>query len=311
MDTFKKYNKIFALHKSESAEILHGEVHVQEKIDGANASIWKDKDGTIHCGSRNNDLTLKGNPFNGFVEYVKNHKGINNYLDIFPEQRLYGEWLVRHTIGYDESSYGHFYLFDVENSDGDVAPIDTVDEIAQSYSIRAPHYHGLFTNITMEEVKLLAQNSALGEKCEGVVIKPVDFVNQYGERTYAKYVNEDFKEDNGVTFGGNNKHSDTYIEMKYANKYVTLPRVQKIVKKVEATLEGPRGMEMKNIPQVMGVVFYDVMTEEGHNMAKELAKSNYSFSFKSFKRICDKKTKSIYKEILTGDISVANLPQGQ
>jgi len=38
------------------------------------------QDGEIHCGSRNNDLTLNKNPFSGFVEYVKNHDGMKVLL---------------------------------------------------------------------------------------------------------------------------------------------------------------------------------------------------------------------------------------
>ena len=308
---FKKYNKIHALHKAECAEMLHGPVHVQEKIDGANASIWLHEDGTIRCGSRNNDLIEKNNPFNGFVEYVQNHEGINKYMQDNPRMRLYGEWLVRHTIGYAESSYKEFYLFDIENPMGAMLEIEDIYKIAEKYGIKTAHYHGLFKNMTLEQVEELAGQSVLGEKGEGIVIKPVDFVNQFGDRTYAKYVTKNFKEDNGVTFGGNNKYSDTYLEMKYVNRYVTLPRVKKVAQKIEATLEGPRGLEMRHIPRVMDSVFHDVMTEEGHAMAKELASSGLIFNFKSFKRICDKKAKSIYQEILTGDISVANSPQGE
>jgi len=51
------------------------------------------------------------------VEYVNNHEGINALLDSFDttDVRLYGEWLVPHTItDYNSLSYNHFYLFDIE-----------------------------------------------------------------------------------------------------------------------------------------------------------------------------------------------------
>jgi len=53
---FKEYKKIQALHKEECDGILHGTCYLQEKVDGANASIWVE-DGNIHCGSRTRDLT--------------------------------------------------------------------------------------------------------------------------------------------------------------------------------------------------------------------------------------------------------------
>lgn len=302
---FKKYHKLYALHKPECHEILHGDVHVQEKIDGANASIWLHEDGTIHCGSRNNDLILKNNPFNGFVEYVKNHEGIKKFFEKYPDLRLYGEWLVRHTIGYNESSYKQFYLFDIETGEG-LLPIEEVYDLAEQHDIKTPHYFGKFTDLKIDDVKEMAGKSVLGEKGEGIVIKPIDFINQFGERVYAKYVTENFKEDNSVTFGGNNKHSDTYHEMYYVNKFVTLERVRKVVQKLEATLENSETLDYKHIPRVMETTFHDVMVEEGYTIAKEMGKNGDLFSFKNFQRIASKKAKSIYLEILSGDISVAN-----
>jgi hypothetical protein len=166
----------------------------------------------------------------------------------------------------------------------------------------------LFENLNLDQIKEMAGQSVLGEKGEGIVIKPVDFTNQFGDRTYAKYVTENFKEDNGVTFGGNNKHSDTYEEMYYVNKYVTLPRVQKILQKLES-MEGK--LSERHIPRVMETVLHDVIQEEGYTMAKELGKKGVEFSYKNFNRIAGRKAKSIFLEILTGSISVANLPQGE
>lgn len=295
-----------ALHKPECAGILAGEVHVQEKIDGANSSIWLHDDGTIHCGSRNNDLTLKGNEFNGFLEYVRNHEGVQELLKDNPTHRLYGEWLVRHTIGYNESSYKHFYLFDVE-IDNNVLNIEGVYDIAKNYNIKTPHYYGKFTDITMDEIKEMSSKSVLGEKGEGVVIKPVDFTNNFGDKVYAKYVTEKFKEDNGVTFGGNNKYSDTYHEMYYVNKFVTLERVRKVIQKIEATFVKDEYLDYKHIPRIMETVLHDVIAEEGYTIAKEMGKNGQPFHYGSFNRIVSKKAKSIFVEILTGDISIANM----
>jgi len=69
MSKFKEYPKVYAFHKEEAQGILQGEVHAQEKYDGANASIWLGDDGRVCCGSRNFDVTDK--PFQGFPEYVQ------------------------------------------------------------------------------------------------------------------------------------------------------------------------------------------------------------------------------------------------
>ena len=95
---FIKYPKIHRLGSDENDGILIGKCYIQEKIDGANTSIWIE-DGEIKCASRNNELT---GGFNGFVDYVKSHEGIKRLLTEHPDYRLFGEWLVRHTLSYKE-----------------------------------------------------------------------------------------------------------------------------------------------------------------------------------------------------------------
>lgn len=306
---FKKYNKIHALHKAECDGILLGKCYIQEKLDGANASIWVDFEGNIHCGSRNNDLTQKvwdgkeiSKSFEALIDYVNNHEGIITFLRNNPDHKLYGEWLVRHTIGYNESAYNQFYLFDIENG-GEFLGMEYVYETAEQYGIKTPKLHGKFTNPSLDFIKELAGQSVLGEKGEGVVIKNPDYINPFGDKQYAKYVTEDFKENNGITFGGNNKHSDTYDEMYFVNKYVTLPRVRKIYHKIESMKGRP---EMKHIPMVMGMTYHDVLTEEITDISKRMSKKGAMFDFKKFERMVNKKAKRIFIEILEDSISVAH-----
>lgn len=300
---FKPYNKIHALHKEECEGILEGTCYIQEKVDGANASIWLGDDGEIHYGSRSRDLFVANDNFNGFGDWVREHEGIKSFFENNPYTRLNGEWLVRHTIGYRETSYRKFYLFDMEELDGIIVNFDTMYALANLYDIPTVYIHGKFENPTLELIKSFAGQSILGEKGEGVVIKNLDFRNKFGDINFGKYVTQEFKEDNGVTFGGNNKFSDTYEEMYFVNKLVTLPRVEKTTHKLES-MEGR--LSEKHIPKVMGMVFYDVITEEANDMANHLAKSGSDFNFKKFKELCNKKSKSIFMELLTGDVSVAN-----
>lgn len=48
---FKSYPKIHRLGKEEVEDILLTPVTLQEKIDGANVSIWLDE-GVVKCGTR-------------------------------------------------------------------------------------------------------------------------------------------------------------------------------------------------------------------------------------------------------------------
>lgn len=312
---FKAYNKIHGIHKEECEGILEGVCHIQEKVDGANASIWLEDD-EVHYGSRSRDLFKANDNFNGFGDWVKSHEGIKQFLQAHPDHRLNGEWLVRHTIGYKELNYKKFYLFDItkemqkRNEEGVEETVEiTLDipfmyELAEKYEIPAVHLFGTVENPTMDQLKAFAGTSMLGEKGEGIVIKNLSFVNKFGVQQWGKFVTQEFKEDNGITFGGNNKHSESYEEMYYVNKMMTLPRVQKVLHKLESS-EGR--LSEKHIPRVMGTCYHDLISEEGWVIAQELGKTGKMFNFKTFKSLCDRKAKSIFLEILTGDISVANL----
>lgn len=301
MTTFKKYPKIHRLGKEETDGILIGECHIEEKIDGANGQIWLDKRGEVVCGSRNRELT---EGFNGFVDYVKEHKGINKLLNDHPEYRLYGEWLVRHTISYKETAYQQFYLFDITVAgDGedneDFLPKSEVIRLADEYNILRPEYHGSFTNPSVEQLNNLVGKSVLGDKGEGVVVKNHDYRDKWGNHSYAKIVTQDFKESNAITFGGNNKYSDTYWEMWIINKYINSARVKKIMHKLESEIGK---LDLQHTPRISGTVYYDVLTEE----IWEISKHAHTINFTSLKRLAMRKIVQVYKDILMGDISVAD-----
>ncbi len=302
---FEKYPKIMALHKEECDGILDGTCYIQEKVDGANASIWNE-DGEIHYGSRSRDLFKASDNFNGFGTWIEQHAGVKKLLIDHPEYRLNGEWLVRHTIGYNELAYRKFYLFDITIEEGETKitmPMDEMYRLAEEYDIPAVHLFAVLENPTLEQIIQHCGTSVLGSKGEGVVIKNLAFINKFGDKQFGKFVTQEFKEDNAVTFGGNNRTSDTYEETYFMNQMMTLARVQKIFHKAESQ---HGRLDMKNIPMIMGMCYHDLITEEGWVIAQEMGKNKKKFDYHAFKMLCDKKAKSIFIEILTGDVSVAH-----
>lgn len=299
---FKTYPKIHRLGKQETDGILTGEeifVTIQEKIDGANTSIWLDKDGVVQCGSRTRQLPLNES-FNGFVEWARNQESIVSYLTEHPKRILYGEWLVRHTISYNEMSYKKWYLFDIYNTEHDeFIPSKDVALIAKEYGFNTPKVFAE-GHLTLEEIKEHVGKSELGDQGEGVVIKRYAWKNEFGDHCYAKIVTQKFTENNAVTFGGNNKHSDTYQEMYFVNKYCTLARVKKIMNKIQPELD--RRLDLEHIPRVSNTCYHDMITEE----AWEIASTNKTVDFKQLKRLATKKFIQIYKDLITGDTSVAD-----
>lgn len=304
---FKKYPKVHRLGKDETDGILFGTVHVEEKLDGSNVQIWMEE-GELQFGTRNQRIT---EGFNGFVEYCKNDEAINKFFEQYSDCRLYGEWLVKHTIQYNHTAMKQFYLFDITLREPNLSederevfwPRREVAQIAEMYGFKTPQYHGSWTDPTEDDMKTiqgLAGLSALGEEGEGVVLKNEDFRDKFGNHNHAKIVTEKFKENNGITFGGNNKFSDTYWEMYIVNKYMTLARIEKVMHKLQPQID--EKLDLKHIPRITQTAYHDMLTEEIWEISKKVGDVN----FKSLKRVALKKAVQIYKDLLTGDISVAD-----
>ena len=301
MAQFIKYPKIHRLGKEETDGILddNARVTIQEKIDGANTSIWINKDGVVQCGSRTRILPADES-FNGFTDWARNQEAIVSYLTENPQHTLYGEWLVRHTISYNETAYKKWYLYDIlDQSTNEFLDQEYVRTIAKEYGFNTPEVFAE-GELSEQEIREFVGKTTLGEQGEGVVIKRHGWKNKFGDHSYAKIVTQKFQENNAITFGGNNKHSDTYQEMYFVNKYCTLARVQKVINKIQPEID--RRLDMEHIPRVSGTCYHDMITEE----AWEIANANRTVDYRQLRRLATKKFIQIYKDILTGDVSVAD-----
>lgn len=298
MNEYKKYPKIHRLGKDETDGILEYEVYVQEKIDGANISIFL-LDGEIRCGTRTRMLP-KEESFNGFQEAVMANRNLEGFFETNPNYILYGEWLVRHTISYPETAYRKIYLFDIYNAEEDVwVPQDDVQEVAEYLEFEYPHVFS-YGKFSEEQVLEFVGKSNIAPVGEGVVLKSKEFINKFGDPSYAKIVTQKFKEDNSLVFGGNNKHSETYWEMYVVNKYCTVARVQKIMQKVQSMTE--EKLDKKHTPQITGTCYHDLITEEAWEISKKVQK----LDFYQLKRLAIKKFVQIYHDILNDELSIAD-----
>lgn len=262
----KRYEKIRALWNAENNWILNWLVYVQEKIDWANLSVWVDGV-DFRVWSRSQDVTEKG--FRWAVDYIMSHKWIKQLITYLMDSektkdvRLFGEWLVPHTIwDYNPESYNHFYMFDIE-VDWISLSTEEVLSLAKIYDIKAPQLFYVWTNPSEEEVKKHVGESFIWPKGEWVVIKNTDFINQFGNPAYAKIVWEKFKEDNLVTFWGMQKWDN---EIKIVLKYCTDWRVRKIINKIEQNED--RDIKMEDVWRVISMVQYDIIVEEVWNYSK-------------------------------------------
>lgn len=296
---YKSYPKIHALHKEEVEDILDYEAIVQVKIDGANSSVYL-KDGVVRCGSRTRELPLDED-FRGLQQYIASKPKIKEWLEGHPDAILYGEWLVKHSINYTQDHYNKWYLFDVLENDA-YWKQEWVEELAKVCEVEYPIVYGQ-GKFTMEELDAFVALEWLGQKNEGVVIKPLDYTNKFGDKPYAKRVSQAFKEKNAIVFGGNDKHSETYWEQRICNKYCTIATLEKNLNKLAPTI-GER-LDKKHTPQVAGTCVHDTWVENAWEIFKKVPK----LDFKKTQNLMMRKYVQLYHDKLDNSFSVADTPE--
>ena len=115
---FNKYQHVERLGTTETDGIETGECWLFPKLDGSNGQVWVNDNGIISCGSRNRELSLD-NDNQGFMSWVMQQYNIINFLNKYPNLKLYGEWLVPHTLRtYRKDAWNKFYVFDVVDKNG-------------------------------------------------------------------------------------------------------------------------------------------------------------------------------------------------
>ena len=275
--------------RDETKWILDWVCFIQEKIDWANLSVWRKYWETM-VWSRNQDVS--SGSFRWAVEYIRSHKGIKSLLDTLEgDVRLYGEWLVPHTItNYNSLSYKTFYLFDMEIN-GTKLPIEKVQEYSIDYKIDSPIIFAKLDCPDIESLNKYVGMSAIWPKGEWIVIKNDLFQDEWWNCNYAKIVSPEFKEDNWIVFGNHQKGD---VEMKITNKYITLGRVKKIINKIEQQQD--KDISKADIKQIIWRVQHDVITEEAWNISKE-----HTICFRKLKGIMWKKTARIAVDIIEGN----------
>lgn len=288
--TFRKYPHLEKFISTEVEGIEKGVCHIFPKLDGSNGSIWF-ADGEVKCGSRKNDLSVEGTADNqGFREWVKNNEyRLLPFFTDYPNIRLYGEWLVKHTVNYEPESYRKFYVFDVMIThlfSEEFLPYDIyapmLDEYVIDYIPRittVENYNG-----DWQEFLPLANFCMDKGTGEGIVVKRYDFVNKYGRVTWAKVIADTFKE----TKVKQSLPSDG-VEADFVTKWLD----EHVVYKERAKLENDG--EGKIHGKLLEAVWYDFLTETlPHALHKN---SKITLNFALVKGEVFKFVKSVAKDL--------------
>lgn len=300
----KTYPKIRRLWMEETEWIEEHVVYIQEKIDWANLSIWKEW-WHIFVWSRNQIVwdEKRKEWFNWAVQYCNSHEWINSFLNAYPEHRLYWERLVPHTIRYNDDAYRKFYLFDILQPDWTWMDLSNVIDIAQKYNIYYPIVHYVWQTSKekiIEICKEYAGKSQIWQKWEWVVIKSYTFVNKFWNPCNSKYVTDDFKEENTLVFWWNKWEWWEYsVEKDIARKYVTPWRVLKIINKLMIKYWN---LEMKYIPEIMSLTMNDVISEEMWWILKQF--KNPIIDFELLNKLVTSKAKLYYISYINWDMNL-------
>lgn len=298
---FKRYQHVERYGTDEVDGIEIGKCYIFPKLDGTNGSLWLDDNGNIKAGSRNRELTLEQDN-QGFYAYILSNENIKRYLKKHPTHRLYGEWLVPHSLHtYREDAWRRFYIFDVclDKEDGDVEyiPYDIYKPMLEEFNldyisvlaiIKNPSYEQLI-NILKQNIFLIEDGKGIGE---GIVIKNYDFYNKWKRQTWAKIVSSEFKEQHAKIMGPPEINGKTLIEEKIIDDFCTSAFIEKEYAKIVNEMNG---WQSKYIPMLFDRVYSELVKEEIWNIIKKY--KNPKIDFKTLYALLVNKVKEVKKEL--------------
>lgn len=304
---FQKYQHIERFGTDEVENIELGTVYLFSKIDGTSGSVWKDGE-NICAGSRRRQLTLEDDNA-GFYDYILyKNENIHKFLEKYPQHRLFGEWLVKHSLQtYREDAWRKFYIFDVaiekENINHEnefylqYLPYTEYQPLLEEFNLDYIPPLAIITNGTYDKfVSYLEQNVFLIEDGkgagEGIILKNWGYRNKYGRQTWAKIVRSEFKEKHAKIMGAPEMLGKQMIEDIAVTEFCTVALIDKTYHKIITECDG---WSSKYIPRLLETVYYDLITEEIWHILKKYKYPTINFT--TLRYFVISKIKEIKKEL--------------
>ena len=258
------YCSIYNLGHAAVADLLKGDVIVEEKIDGSQFSFMKDESGELSCRSKGaaiNMLAPEG-MFKAAVESVRERAD-----KMRPGYVYRGEYLAKphhNALTYNRIPVGHVIIFDVntglEQYSTPLVKRGFADEVGLE---TVPVLHAGRVDDIEHFRKLLDTESVLGgQKIEGVVIKPAnyDLFGRDKKVLMGKFVSEAFREVHSKTWDAEHKAKGPQdILALLAGKYGTAGRWNKAV--IHLAERGLLESSPRDIGQLMKEIPEDVLKE--------------------------------------------------
>lgn len=196
MNNLSSYSKVYALGHRTIADLLKGNVVVQEKIDGSQFSFGI-IDNEFYCRSRNRPLDLN-NPHKLFALAIETVKSKISSLTPGWTYRAEAVTSPRHNVlQYSRIPAGGLIIYDIDVGEQNyLSNSEVVEECERLQLEWTPYFIPLHSDWVKEHVeKYLEEESCLGgTKIEGIVIKNYGRFTIDSKTMMGKYVSESFKE---------------------------------------------------------------------------------------------------------------------
>jgi len=191
----RSYGKIYNFGHKAIADLLKGDVLIEEKVDGSQFSFGI-YDGELICKSKNKILDLT-NPVKMFIPAVETVLRIKEHLHNNWTYR--GEFLGRpkhNTLAYDRVPKNFIMIFDIDTGQEDYLTYQSKAAEALRLGFETVPIISRKPIDNIDDFKeLLEKDSVLGgQKIEGMVIKNYSRFGADGHALMGKYVSEKFKE---------------------------------------------------------------------------------------------------------------------
>ena len=256
-------------------------IRIMTKLDGANGQFEVDDNGTLNVYSRNNPLDEVNNLRN-FYQYVTSKVDSK----VLPQGlKIFGEWLVSHTVNYPKDMYNNFYIFDIFDTriGKYIDPKSETYQIVTNYLVNEcgmklaevlyegpylgiDHIESFLRKVVRADVVYTGQLPTTVDEVfnEGIVIKSYDYLDRYGNQLFVKIVSERFKE--VAKKEPKEVGPDTSIERQIADFAATKARVEKILNKMVDEGKLPVDLDMECMPAIVKELprrlYEDIMKEE-------------------------------------------------
>lgn len=196
--TIWPYPKIWHLDHPQAARLWHGEVTIEEKIDGSQFSVMRTDHGLLYKSKGQEVFAESADKnFKPTIAYLQSIEHLLNVGYVYRGEALRSK--KHNTLTYRTCPDSHFVVFDIETAQGVFLSRARKEE--ECAAVRLPCVPELQVKIGPTTIpNLLGKESFLGGvMIEGVVVKNYNERDSFGHTLMAKYVRPEFRELNTQT----------------------------------------------------------------------------------------------------------------